>query len=289
MVRSRMSTVLPLVLAVVSATPAAAQTWRSETRSRQYRGQDFLEVTIKYAVGRFALQEGSDRLLYRIDTKYDEDAFRLRSNYLESEGRGRLGIEIEGLDKDIHLSDLGDREYEGGNLSVDLPGNTPLALHIKLGAAEAKLDLGGLALRQLVYETGASDTQIEFSEPNSDVAEYCTFKAAAAAFRVDDLGNSRCRRVTVSGGVGELKLDFSGDWEYDMTTDINVGLGSVEIRVPADLGVRIEKSTFLMSFDAPDFIKQEGGVYVSGNWEDARHRLTITVSGALGGISIARL
>ena len=284
--KTKSASILVALLLLASVAPLAAQSWRTESKSRQNRGQDFLDVRIKYAVGRLNLERGSDRLLYRLETRYDEDVFDMRSEYFESDGRGSLRIEIEGLDNEFDFDD--DYDYKGGSLNVDLPSNTPLAVSIKLGAAEAKLDLGGLHLEKLVYETGASDTHIRFSEPNRTTAEYCSFKAAAAAFRVDDLGNARCERISFSGGVGELELDFSGEWTHDATADINVGLGGIEIRVPDDLGVRVEKSTFLMSFDAPEFTEEDDGVWLSHNWDDARHQLTITVSGALGGIRIAQ-
>lgn len=277
-----------LALACGSTGPAAAQSWKTVAKSRQLRSQDFLEVKINYAVGHFELKRGPDKLLYRLNSRYDEEAFRLTSSYLESEGRGSLRIDIEGHE-DVDLKNLKDYDFEAGNLSVDLTGATPLVLGMKFGAAEARLDLGGLRLQELTLETGASDTHVRFSERNRDVAEHCTFKAGAAQFRVDDLGNSRCRRINVSGGVGTLSLDFSGDWDHDATGDINVGLGTIDITVPAELGVRIERSTFLMSFDAPGFEKQDGGVWLSRNWDTAKHQLTLSVSGALGAIKVARL
>ncbi|UCC73280.1 MAG: hypothetical protein JSV86_01565 [Gemmatimonadota bacterium] len=277
-----------VMLAGPAAAPAAGQSWRTEAKARQYRGQEFLDVKITYAVGRFELRKGADHLLYRLDSRYDEDAFDLRSNYLESEGRGSLRIEIDDND-DIDLRDLKDYDYEAGNLTLDLTGAIPLALDLEMGAVEAQLDLGGLKLRRLSLQTGASDTRVSFSEPNREAAEFCTFKAGAASFRVDDLGNSGCRRMQVSGGIGRLTLDFSGDWDHDATGDINVGLGTVQIRVPAELGVRIEKSTFLMSFDAPGFEKQDGGVWLSRNWDTAEHHLTLSVSGVLGGVEVDRI
>ncbi|NIR45237.1 MAG: cell wall-active antibiotics response protein [Gemmatimonadetes bacterium] len=282
-------TVLAAAALLASAIPAGAQSWRTEAKSRGYRGQDFLDVRITYAVGRLDLHSAPDHLLYRIDTRYDEDVFRMRSDYLESGGRGSLRIEIESIEDDLDLDEWDDRDYEAGRLEVGLPQHTPVALNLKLGAAEARLDLGGLTLERISYETGASETEIGFSEPNRQVAEYCSFKIAAAALRLNDLGNSRCERINVSGGVGDLKLDFSGDWTHDASADVNVGLGGVEIRVPDDIGVRIEKSTFLMKFDAPGFLEEDGGVYLSRNWDDAEHRLTITISGALGGIRVARI
>jgi hypothetical protein len=279
---------LAIALAASNATLADGQTWRTEAKARQRRGQDFLAVKVTYAVGKFELRRAPDRLLYRLDSRYDEDKFILRSNYLESDRRGDLRIEIDDLD-DVDFKDLKDYDYEGGNLTLDVSGAIPLVLDLEMGAVEADLDLGGLQLQRISLQTGASDTRVSFSEPNGEAAEFCTFKAGAASFRVEELGNSGCRRMSISGGVGALVLDFSGEWDYDATGDINVGLGTVEIRVPAELGVRIEKSTFLMSFDAPGFVKQNGGVWLSRNWDTAENRLTLSVSGVLGGVEIDRI
>jgi hypothetical protein len=178
---------------------------------------------------------------------------------------------------------------KAGHLRLDLTGEVPLSLSMKFGAAEANLDLGGLRLQNLSLKTGASDTHVSFSEPNKETAEHCTFKAGAASFKVEELGNSGCENITVSGGVGKLALDFSGKWKNDAVADINVGLGTIEIDVPAELGVRIDRSTFLMSFKAPGFEEQDGGVWLSRNWDTAKNRLTVSVSGAFGGITVARL
>jgi hypothetical protein len=277
-----------LALLAVSAGGASAQSWREVSKSRQLRGQDFLDVDVQYAVGRFTLQQGSERTLYRVASRYDEDVFTLLSNYLESEGRGSLQIEIDGEGGDVKLKNPKDYDYQGGSLLVELSGAVPTALNLEFGAAEASLDLGGIRVTRLVVGTGASDTRLTFSEPNREVAEYCEFKAGAASFRAEQIGNSGCARINISGGVGQLELDFSGEWKHDATGTVSVGLGSVDIRLPPELGVRIERSTFLMAFDAPGFEKQDGGVWLSQNWESARRHLTLTLSGAFGGIKIAR-
>ena len=285
--RSKVFVALGITLALLagSVATAEAQSWKTINKSRKRRAQEFLDVKIKYAVGRFEVSRGSDNQLYRLDSRYDEDAFQLTSSYLESDHRGQLVIDIDGHDD---LKDL-DYDHEAGHLRLDLTGEVPLSLSMKFGAAEAKLDLGGLRLQNLLLETGASDTHISFSEPNRETAEHCTFKAGAASFKIDNLGNSGCENITVSGGVGKLALDFSGKWKNNATADINVGLGTIEISVPAELGVRIDRSTFLMSFKAPGFEKQDGGVWVSRNWDTAKNRLTVSISGVFGGITVARL
>lgn len=288
MTRARMTLLLAGLIMAGAATPATAQSWRTVAKARQLRAQDYLEVDVEFAVGTFELTRSPDALLYQFESRYDEDVFRLRSNYLESGDRGTLRIGIDGED-DIDIQRLRDYDDEAGSLNLGLSGAIPVSLHIQLGAAEARLDLGGLRLRDVVYETGASDSEISFSEPNAEEAESCVFKAGAASLEIRNLGNANCRRVEVAGGVGSIELDFSGEWRSDAETEINVGLGGIELHIPAELGVRVEKRTFLMTFDAPGFEKRGGDVYLSRNWDTAARKLTIKISGALGGITIARL
>jgi hypothetical protein len=270
-----------------AAGSAAAQTWTTVAKSRMWRGQESLEVKIEYDVGRFEVGRAPDHLLYRLEARYDTETFELTSNYLESSGRGTLAIDMEGHDA-VGVEDIRDYDWEEGRLRVELPPALPTTLNMKLGAVEAALELGGLRLREVSLQVGASDAQVRFDLPNPGAAEFCAFEAGAARLAVEGLGNSGCRSITISGGVGQLALDFSGEWGYDATADINVGLGGIEIRVPREIGVRIKKSTFLMSFAASGFDKRDGGVWVTPNWDAAEHRLTLSIGGALGSIKVAR-
>ena len=276
-----------VLLLAITALPASGQSWRTMAKARQLRGQERLEVNIEYAVGRLEVSKGPTAFLYRFESKYDEEVFELQSNYLESESRGVLRIDIAG-ENDIDIKRMRDYDDEAGVLKLALSPMIPVELNVEMGAAEAHLDLGGLRLSGLTLQTGASDTEIRFSQRNPEVADSCIFKAGAASVEIRQLGNSNCRRISVSGGVGAIDLDFSGDWNHDASADINVGLGGIDLRVPAELGVRIEKNTFLMAFDAPGFEKQARGVYLSRNWDTADRKLTINISGALGGITVAR-
>ena len=62
-------------------------------------------------------------------------------------------------------------------------------------------------------------------------------------------------------------------------------MGSLTLLLPDDVGVRVSKETFLMSFDSEGLMKR-GDAYYSGNWESARYKLTLDVSGALGSIDV---
>jgi hypothetical protein len=170
-------------------------------------------------------------------------------------------------------------------MKLRLSPDIPLDLKLEFGAVEADLELGGLHVASLDIETGASDTSLRFSQPNRSTCESLEISMGAAAFEAEGLGNAGCRRLSAEGGVGDLTLDFSGEWKTDMTADITVALGSVTLVVPEDVGVRVEKNTFLADFTASRFEKRDG-VHYSDNWESAERRLTIELQGAFGSFDI---
>ena len=51
------------------------------------------------------------------------------------------------------------------------------------------------------------------------------------------------------------------------------------------MGVRVNKDTFLMSFDSQELVKR-GDAYYSLDWNRAEHRLTLQIDGALGSIDL---
>jgi len=106
-----------------------------------------------------------------------------------------------------------------------------------------------------------------------------------ADLRVTGLGNARAGRIAFQGGVGATVLDFGGEWRRDATASVQMGVGSLTLRLPREQGVRISRTSFLTSFSAPG-LERDGNSYVSANWESAPHRLTIDINAAMGSINV---
>lgn len=269
------SAIVALSISAALATPAAAQDWRTITTFRQLADEEMLRVDVEYGAGRFEVAPGAGNLLYRANLRYDADVFRPITSY----GNGRLRLGFEG-------GSIRGRNLKAGHLQLLLGQRVPLDLSLKFGAAEADLELGGLRIREAQISTGASRTDVAFSQPNPEVCRSLKLEVGAAQFQARGIGNLNAERMTVSGGVGEVTLDFTGRWRTNLTADIDMGLGALNIRVPRGLGVRVRKSGILASFDSQGLVKR-GDVYFSEDWERADHRLTINIDAALGAIRLA--
>lgn len=267
-----------LCIATLALLPAqaAAQDWRDVTSIRQRADETRLDVRVRYGAGKLMIEPGGTDELYRVGIRYDADAFDPITEYRD----GRLEVGVEGRGGDVKL-----RATESGRMTLGLSRDIPLDVELQFGAVEATLEMGSLRLSRLGIETGASDTKLRFSHPNPGACDALKITMGAAAFRADGLGNANCARITAEGGVGDLTLDFSGEWRRDMEANITMALGSATLRVPADVGVRVNKDTFLSDFSGSRFEKRDGDFY-SDNWESAERRLTVELEGAFGNIDV---
>ncbi len=263
------------------ATTAGAQTLRTLTSARQLHGETSLIVDVTYAVGELKVAPASPGDLYRMDLRYDEDQFTPVREYDPDAGFLRLGLRSLHGHASIHHGH-GD---ETPSLDLALTPEVPLQLRVEVGAAEADAEFGGLEIKRLAYRTGASESKVRFSRPNPVDCDALTFEVGAADFTASDLGNSNCRTMSFHGGVGDVTLDFGGAWRAPADASVKIGIGSLKILLPRDLGVAITLNRFLASFDHDGFTKR-GGVYYSDNYASARVRLNLDVHAAFGGIEV---
>lgn len=270
-----------VLAAALGSQPAAAQTLKTLSSARQLHGESALTVDVKYAAGRFRLEPASAGDLYRLELRYDEDKFTPVREYDADAGVLRLGL--RGRSHNVSLGDR--RKGEMPSLDVALTAEVPLTLDIELGAAEADVELGGLALRRVSYHTGASKSSVRFASPNPLACEALTFEVGAAEFRATGLGNANCRQMTFDGGVGAVSLDFTGNWRGSADARIHVAMGTVTLYLPRNLGVAISLDRFIASFDRYGFTKR-GDRYYSDNFSSAPYRLNLAVEAVFGGIDV---
>lgn len=248
------------------------------TSSRRLLDRAPHEVDIEYGAGTLKVLPADAQYLYRMEIRYADEGSRPIAEYDQSDRQLRLGTQADNSNRrSIQLS-------EEASATIALSREVPLDLDLDFGAGRAEIELGGLSLRQLSIATGASETRVSFAEPNRIVAEEVTIEAGAAELRVMGLGYARARRVEFQGGVGSTVLDFSGA-SGNVEADINMGVGSLTLRLPRSHAVRVERNAFLTSFSAPG-LSQDGNVFVSDNWGSATQRLSIDISAALGSIDI---
>lgn len=280
--RKRILTAGALAAALFSTAPIHAQSWRTVNSARQASGEKALNLNVEYGAGRLSIAPAkTSGLLYEAQFRYDEERFRPVTEYRKESETLTLGV--RSLDRSGIKLDR--TRTEQAKAEIGIAPAVPTRLDLQFGAGEAAIELGGLSLRDVRLATGASETRVRFGAPNRLVAERVKIEAGAADLRVEGLGNARAERIEFSGGVGNTVLDFGGQWTQSVAAKIEMGLGAVTLRLPENIGVRVDKSSFLASFDSNGFVKR-GSSFYTPNWDDAPIRLMLDINAAFGSINV---
>lgn len=273
--------VLAAVAALLLALPARAQELRTFTTARQLHGDTRLTAVLEYPSGSLTVTPGPGNHLYRMLLTFDDRRSRPVSTFDASVGTVRLGAEPAGGT----AIRVGNPEAGSQNAVIQLSPRVDLSLDIALGSADASIELGGLRVTDLRMTSGASRTALRFSRPNATRCATAAIEAGAAELTVAGLGNSRCDTINVQGGIGQLTLDFSGDWRESADVAIRMTAGELVLRLPRAVGVRLSLDRLLASFQ-PAGLERRGTTYVSPGYDAAGRTLDIAITTAVGGVRV---
>ena len=274
-----------LALAVLAlaagATSAFAQSMRSFATFRQLHGETRLSADLEYRAGGLRIAPGRPNELYRMDASYDEERYSPTSSYDAARGAVTLGLRPAG---EGGLRVVSTRQLRQ-DANVAFAPSVDLDLGLTLGAVQADIELGGLSLNELTMEAGASQAVVRFSQPNLSRCRSAEITAGAAELTVLGLGNSRCDRFALEGGMGKVTVDFAGAWTGSTAAEIKMAVGELTLRLPRKVGVRLTLDRFLASFE-PAGLVRTGNAFRSPGYERAARRLDIEVMTAVGGVRV---
>ncbi len=242
-------------------------------------------MNVQFASGALRLRAGSPSSLYRAELRYDADHFEPIAEFDAGRNALDLGVVREGDKDGWEMS-----ENSGQHLDVELSPAVPLSLHVEAGVAISEIELGGLSVLRAEIASGASETLVSFSEPNRIRCERLEIAVGAAELFVTDLGNARCETIEIAGGAGSMTVDFTGEWDAGLDTQVEfaVGVANLTLRIPEDVGVAVELNRLFAGFESSQFTKRDDR-WVSDNYDSAVANVSLEITAALGGIDVVWL
>ncbi len=270
-----------LALSMAGASLLPAQEMRDYSVGRQHHGESRLRASLEFVAGTIHVGAGRDDELYRMQLRYDPGRFVPVSRFDAGSGSLRLGIENAGkaglrVSSRAHLDQVA---------AVELSPAVLLSLDVDLGAANASLELGGLRLGDLRLVTNATQATVSFNRANPIRCSSMTIESGAAGLTLEQLGNSRCETVRISGGMGQTILDLGGAWGQGGTITVKMTVGALTLRIPRTLGVRVRSDQFLSSFPSKGWTNT-GGALLSPGYASAREQVDLRLETALGDVNV---
>lgn len=279
------SRALALVLLAIPSHQSIAQQgplWRTLDVSRQLRDSLPKRVRVQYDAGTLSVRGTNDPLLYVMHLRYDEARAEPLHRFDAAEQRAVLGLRSR--DRALSVSSGEDRGGPG-ELTLALPRVVPMDVELELGGTRSTLELGDLSLRSLRLESGATDARLSFSAPNRVAMREMQVDVGAANFLALHLANANADQIRVRGGVGVVDLDFGGTWTRDLEVTTRIAVGKLILRIPPDVGVRLDVQRVAAGFDHDGFVKRDDAWY-SDNWDRATHKLRVRAETVFGKIDV---
>lgn len=251
------------------------------SRSQPAGGEKTLRADIRYNIGSIEISADKTGSVYSLDLDYDKASYTPQVDY-QAGAEGRLSVRLEKAGT-LRIRN----ERQTNRMRLGLSRNLPVSLELNTGVGDTRLALTAVPLTNLELEAGVGTTRITAYEPNTAACERVRIKNGVGSLEAVGLGNLNFRDFEFEGGVGGATLEFTGNWKNDAEIRIHVGIGGVQVRMPRDVGVRVDSQKNPLSGRHLDgFVKREAGYY-SENYDKARVRVSVRVATGIGGFRVS--
>jgi hypothetical protein len=255
----------------------------SLTQTQPLGKEKSLDSSIRFDIGSLEVTgEGKSAPLYSFDLTYDKASYEPDFHYdPASGGEGRFSFNFRSLHK------MGIRKERTNNLlRIAFNDSVPINLDVNAGVGDARLSLSGMKLSRFNFVAGVGSAKISAYEPNPIPCETIRLKNGVGSIEAVGLGNLNFRSFDFEGGVGGADLDFTGDWKQDASISIKVGMGGVNLRMPREVGVRVEAEKNFMSGLHLEGFNQHDSYYYSENYDRSSIRISVHVATGIGGLKV---
>ncbi|MFC1620556.1 hypothetical protein ACFL45_11515 [Candidatus Neomarinimicrobiota bacterium] len=244
-----------------------------------------MEIEIEFGFGEILIERGNPSKAVTGFIQYDDDYLRPSADYETKGGLARFRFVTksrhEGWET-LKMRGMGEPESE-----LYFTTRIPLEVDFSCGLGKANLNLGELKVADLSIENGLGETTLDFSTPNRTDLRRISVENGLGELVARNLSNSRAEKLKFDCGLGSAIIDFRGETMQDMDVDVNVGLGSITLKIPEGYNVIMEADeSFLSSIDTHGLTSEGRGRYRSRDFRPSQPTLHITTSVGLGSIDI---
>jgi hypothetical protein len=259
---------------------------RSEVLEQTYTiAGDDLEVRmdIDFAKVRIIQSESATDLHVRI--KYNREAASAKVVYDKSKEKIRIFVDQD----DIFDSDDDDNDDHKRTVVIDLelPSHPQLNLMTKLKAGTIDFRAGVLKLKRFALKNWAGEVDLDFDQPNQIMMESMDVNCKIGEVYISNLGNAHCSEVNINSGIGELTVDFCGEYANETFADIDLDLGETTIILPeaTPIKMRVSHSTFFSNVHYPYEFRKHGKYYYSKEYQQEQQALDLRISSGIGDLN----
>ncbi len=217
--------------------------------------------------------------------KYSKD--KCEGDVRFDDRRGELEVKLDFENWGMFKKHGGDGP-DHAEVTIELPNDPDIDLRASIKAGEIELLLGDLHLRNFELRNWAGEVTVDFDQPNRTKLNTFDVNVKVGETSLLHLGNANFEEADINGGIGEMKIDFSGKKIDRAMARVDLDIGETTIIVPEDIGtkMRVSKFLFLSEVDYPRWFEQRGKYYYSENYRENDKSLYLLISTGIGELKI---
>ncbi|MGH3924812.1 MAG: toast rack family protein [Pseudonocardiaceae bacterium] len=100
-----------------------------------------------------------------------------------------------------------------------------------------------------------------------------------------DLRGIDLAKLDLETGAGQAMVDLTGDWRRDVTATIDAGVGQLTLRLPENVGARVEVDRGIGVVDA-EGLRRDGDAYVNDAFGETAVTMRVMVNAGIGKIDL---
>lgn len=244
---------------------------------------DSLKVYIKFGAGKLDLISGEEDV-FKGNFQYDKSILKPNIQYEILEETGILTLS-QSIKKDLDLP----FPYKN-RWNLKLPPGIPMQLYINTATYSGDIDLTNLQIENFYLNSGASQTDILFNQPNLIDLKNINIKTGASTINISGLANANFDKMNFTGGAGNYTFDFSGKLTKKSKVSIDAGAAKIILKIPSTIGTKIIIKRFpAVKLDIRGFIKIDDQTYVNPEYGKSVAELDIEIKGGLVDVDIISL
>lgn len=267
--------ILIFVIIFITSFESRANEIKGEDRTISLKEIDSLVVKIKFGAGKLDLNSGK-KDVFEGNFQYERGFLKPNIHYDVIGKSGVLSLS-QSIKKDIDLWPSFENRW-----SIKLPSNIPLQLYINTATYSGDINLTNLKIENFYLNSGASQTNIVFNQPNFIDMKNINIKTGASTVKMSGLANANFYRLDFDGGAGMYTFDFSGKLIKKSEANINVGAAKIILKIPPNIGTKMIFKCFpIIKLDIENFIKINEQTYVNPEYGKRDAELDIEIKGGL--------
>ena len=101
-----------------------------------------------------------------------------------------------------------------------------------------------------------------------------------------NLSDMNLKQLIIEAGVGNIKVDASGNYKNDVDVKVEGGVGSTTIYVPKNMGVKVKAEKGVGKIDVDGFKTQGSNTFINDSYESSKNKMEVDVEAGVGNITI---